>query len=280
MSLPPTETRLVAPRQSLASCIRAILVRNTIGAGLLPSQRINRYAASPWCSLTWHVEGTGIMLEPPLGQVEPWNPILYGGPQTRPTVTANPGEVHFVVVLFYPEALQALTGIDMAPTVDNWLTMDMLFDAQWQAMAQQVLHAPDDAVRIAMIEDFLEPLWLARRPESVAGNARDWLRRMTVRAAGSEWSQSVRSAERRIKMWAGQPMRSLRRLDRIEQSYIDARKALDEGTVSWADVAALGGFSDQAHLVREVRDLTGMTPAQIARARLEDESLWLYRIWA
>jgi hypothetical protein len=280
MSLPPTESRLLAPRQALASCIRAILVRNTVGAGLTPSQRVNRYAASPWCSITWHISGTGIMLEPPLGQMEPWNPVLYGGPQTRPTITASPGDVHFIVVLFFPEALQVLTGIDMAATVDNWHTMDQLFDASWQEMAQQVLAAGSDAERIALVEDFLEPRWQALRPDSAAGHARDWLRRIAVRAAGSGWSQSVRSAERRIKAWAGQPMRSLRRVDRIERSYIEAKQALDEGSVSWADVAAQGGFSDQAHLVREVRDLTGLTPAQLARARLEDESFWLYRIWA
>jgi AraC-like DNA-binding protein len=280
MNLPPTEARLLAPRPSLASCIRAVVVRNTVGAPLTPSQRINRYAASPWCSITWHIHGTGVLLEPPLGQMEPWNPILYGGPQTRPTITANPGAAHFVVVLFYPEAFQALTGIDMAATVDGWFTLDMLVDADWQAMAQQVQCASDDAARIRLLEDFLEPRWLAARPETVAGNARDWLRSMAVRAAGSDWSRSVRSAERRIKSWAGQSMRALRRLDRIEQSYVDARKALDEGTVSWAEVAAQGGFSDQAHLVREVRDLTGLTPAQLARARREDESFWMYRIWA
>jgi AraC-like DNA-binding protein len=183
-------------------------------------------------------------------------------------------------VLFFPEALQALTGIDMGATVDNWLTLDMLFDEAWQSMAQQVLQAPGDQERIALLENFLEPRWLAARPESAAGSARDWLRRMAVRAAGSEWNRSVRSAERRIKAWAGQPMRALRRLDRIERSYFDAMAALDEGTVSWAEVAAQGGYSDQAHMVREIRDLTGMTPAQFARARFEDESLWLYRIWA
>jgi hypothetical protein len=204
MNLPATEARLLAPRQSLASCIRAAVVRNTMGAQLTATQRVNRYAASPWCSITWHIHGTGVMLEPPLGQMDPWNPILYGGPQTRPTITSNPGDVHFG----------------------------------------------------------------------------DWLRSMAVRAAGSDWSRSVRSAERRIKSWAGQSMRALRRLDRIEQSYADARQALDEGTVSWAEVAAQGGFSDQAHLVREVRDLTGLTPAQLARARREDESFWMYRIWA
>jgi len=85
---------------------------------------------------------------------------------------------------------------------------------------------------------------------------------------------------RRIKAWAGQPLRSLRRLSRVEQSVVEARVAGEIGPVPWAQVAASGGFADQAHLCREVREVTGHSPAELARKTHTDESYWVYRIWS
>lgn len=52
------------------------------------------------------------------------------------------------------------------------------------------------------------------------------------------------------------------------------------GKVSWAEVAAHGGYSDQAHLCREARDITGVSPTELARGSADDESYWVYRIWS
>ncbi|MEG1326780.1 MAG: AraC family transcriptional regulator, partial [Janthinobacterium sp.] len=79
--------------------------------------------------------------------------------------------------------------------------------------------------------------------------------------------------------WAGQPMRTLRRMRRAEQSFLDAREAMLQGNASWSDIAAEGGYADQAHLCREVRAITGLTPTELARASRDDESYWIYRIW-
>lgn len=49
---------------------------------------------------------------------------------------------------------------------------------------------------------------------------------------------------------------------------------------AWADVAAMGGYSDQAHLCRQARRGTGMSPRELARRANQDEACWLYRVWA
>jgi transcriptional regulator GlxA family with amidase domain len=43
-------------------------------------------------------------------------------------------------------------------------------------------------------------------------------------------------------------------------------RSLDSGDVSLAEAAASTGFADQAHATRELRRLTGWTPARMARA--------------
>lgn len=280
MSAPLAVTaRVIAPRTSLASCVRAYVIRDTTGRAPLPSgQRFNHFPASSMCSISWIIEGevyaVGAECATPRAAL--------GGPRTGPRVSYNPGPVHVLIVLFFPQALHALTGLDISRHADGFVALDSVLDASWRALSRQVLDAADDDARVAAIEQFLEPRWQAARAAGAApGNVMgDWVNSIAVHVAASGWGRSARSIERRVKVWAGQPLRGLRRFRRAEQVFLDARDGMAAGTVSWADAAAQGGYADQAHLCRETRAVTGHTPTEIARRLKDDESYWLYRIWS
>lgn len=275
---------LIAPRTALASCVRAFLVRDTTGcAPLPPAQRLNRFPAAPMCSIIWTVAGDVEAAAPGLSLPDVrMPPALFGGPRSYPLVSYNPGPVHSFIVMFYPAALHALTGVSMDALLDQFRPLDALFDADWLALSDAVLGAPDDAARIALVEDFLAPRWQRARKngDHPAGAIQDWVRRLGVQAASTGLASGARNIERRIKAWAGQPMRTLRRMRRAEQSFLDARESMLQGNAAWSDIAAEGGYADQAHLCREVRAITGLSPTELARASREDESYWIYRIWA
>ncbi|NHQ92763.1 helix-turn-helix transcriptional regulator [Janthinobacterium lividum] len=277
-------SRLIAPRTALASCVRAFLVRDTTGcAPLTPAQRLNRFPAAPMCSIIWTVAGDVEAAAPGLSLPDVrMPPALFGGPRSYPLVSYNPGPVHSFIVMFYPAALHALTGVSMDALLDQFRPLDALFDVDWLVLSDAVLAAPDDAARIALVEDFLASRWqLARKNgDHPAGAIQDWVRRLGVQAASTGLASGARNIERRIKAWAGQPMRTLRRMRRAEQSFLDARESMLQGNAAWSDIAAEGGYADQAHLCREVRAITGLSPTELARASREDESYWIYRIWA
>jgi hypothetical protein len=271
--------RVTAPPASLASCVRAYVVRDTTGRTLLPAQqRFNHFPVSAMCSISWILEGE---VHVP-GPVPAMPRIALGGPQTRPRTSYNPGQVHVFIALFFPQALHALTGIDMSSHVDRFVPLDAVADAPWQGLSKHVMAAPDDDARARLLGEFLEPRWQAARASGAApgGVMGDWVNSMALHVAMSGWGRSARNIERRIKVWAGQPLRGLRRIQRAERAFLETRADMQAGTVSWADAAAEGGFADQAHLCREVRAVTGRTPTQLARLINEDESYWVYRIWS
>ena len=280
---PTPLTRLIAPRTALASCVRAILVRDTTAcAPLPPAQRLNRFPAVPMCSIIWTVTGEVEAAGPGLSLPDVrMPPALFGGPRSYPLVSYNPGPVHSFVVMLYPAALHALTGISMDALLDQFRPLGALFDADWLALSDAVLAAPDDEVRVRLVEDFLAPRWAVARKsgDPPAGAVQDWVRRLGVQAASTGLASSARNIERRIKAWAGQPMRTLRRMRRAEQLFLDERGAILQGTASWSDIAASGGYADQAHFCRETREITGLTPTELARAMRDDESYWIYRVW-
>lgn len=274
-------SKFIVPRRSLASCLRAIVVRNTVGCELPDEQRLNRYPATGFPTLFLQLVGQSVMVEPwAPDMVCPQGGVLLSGGQTKPTATGNPGPTHFMSVLFFPEALHRLTGIDMSTIIDQFLPLEGLLDAGWQQVAAQMVAAPDDETRVALLEEFLEPRWRAARGGSVFdGAVGDWVRLLEAQAAAAGIGRSVRMAERRVREWAGQPLRRLRRSYRAEQSFIAAREAALKGKVSLGEVAQLGGYSDQSHMNREAREITGLSPGDILRRGLEDETYWIYRIW-
>jgi AraC-like DNA-binding protein len=271
------------PRVGLSSCVRALVSRSTLGVGRdwPPHWHLNHFPASPLCVLGWFLEGhCDLVLAD--GQRQRMPSVYLSGPFTHPTCSVNSEEGHGLMLFLLPDALQALTGRKPADLINQLVPADSVLSPDWMAMSAQVIDAPDDATRVALIESFLEPLWQACRPEAgglLRASGRDWAQALWLRAAQSGPGRSLRAAERRIKGWTGLPMRELRGLGRAEQALFRARVATPEAP-AWSELALDAGYADQSHLCRETRRITGFAPADLRRRIAEDESFWIYRIWS
>ncbi len=286
-----THTSLHAPRASLASCIRAYITRSTMDAPPMSErQRHNHYPAASFCTITWYLNGQAVLVR--LGDDEinvPLSAVNFNGPRTMPGVSYNPGRVEMLMLALLPEAVHAFTGIDMTTYVNRSLPFDEVFDSDWRAMAQQVLAAPDHAQRIKLIEDFIEPRWMAARGYRSDGGGMwasrlrdyvsDYIAGMPVRMLASEFGKSLRQIERRIKAQTGLTLQRRLRMLRDEHRFTAARSSMESGA-SLADIAADSGYADQAHFSRETRRATGMTPNEVKYRAASEESYWVYRIWS
>lgn len=82
----------------------------------------------------------------------------------------------------------------------------------------------------------------------------------TVRSVADEIGWSARNLQRQCAAVYGYGPATLRRILRFRR----AVRLLDEG-VGAADIAALAGYADQAHLARQVRDLAGVPAGQLGK---------------
>lgn len=280
--------RLWLPCAPLSGCVLAIVSRDTRGANLTERERLTHVPAGPYGSLSWHLSGRSVSFEEIVDDPSsaPQHPLpddcVVGGPRLRPHSWWDPGPSHRIAVVFWPDALHALTGLDMQTLADSYVPAASALPSNWQPLLDAVTDASDDDARVALIESFLLPRWQATRSNvgGMASSLGDWVRVLAMRAHTSAAGRSLRQVERRVRLWAGQPLRDLRIQSRMEQSFFRSlASARGDGLRSLADAAASDGFADQAHLSRQAKRITGFSPQQMRRSFFEDEAFWLYRLW-
>ena len=276
-------TRLWLPPLALAGCVRGVMLRDTRGRQLDAVQRENYFPATPLVQLFWWAEGSSEWLATPGFSTPPPErrhaPALFGGPFTLPTHTRNPGEMRAFKLLLLPDAFTAMTGVALDGFVNQVVDVRDVLPADWLAWAGTMAAATDDAARLQLLEAFLLPRWQALGTQRPGHRYAAWTEALAVRAATSAAGRSLRQLERRIKAWAGLPMRELRAVSRAEQAFYAVAAAEGGAGVNWADIAADNDYADQSHLCRETRRLTGFSPEDLRRRIQAEEAFWAYRLW-
>ena len=119
----------------------------------------------------------------------------------------------------------------------------------WKLLAKRIEAVPVDARVTAAIE----------RLERDAGRSRiDSLARAAV--------LSMRGFQVRFRAAVGLTPKEFARLTRLQVTL----RALDASDAGLAELASDGGFADQAHATRELRRVTGQTPARLRAALRQD----------
>lgn len=278
--LSEAHARLHLPSLAMAGCIHMAMERDTRGRQLPRTQRLSFYPASPLPSVSWIFEGELRMVDDPDGiqdlkLSEPLPRIVFTGPTRKPSASWSPGTVHALSVAFYPDALSRLLGIRAEDFGDRILPLKGLVSG---AVLDRLASIDStNGPPFEQVESALQPLWQGMGASEGAADMRSWIVLLARRAALTRAETGVRQLQRSIKGLAGQSQRDLRRYARTEGAF-----ALSDGgdleKVSLAEVAAVAGYSDQSHLGREVRRVTGFSPKQFGDRLQNDEAFWMYRL--
>lgn len=278
-----TESLRLAPA-TLQGALLALVARDTSALALDDAQRLTHFPASPFVTISWFRNAdVGMVSEGPA-----WTPfgapVVVSGTQSHPTVSWSPATGRGHVACFTADAAQALFGLDLAAVQDRFVPASEAIGPEFAPLWEALL-ASDDAGIPAVLERHLARRWQAvqgrdsARP-SLRQLGRHWVERLGWQA--SQWARvhSARHVERRVKSFSGRSLREWQSIVRTEGLFFAARERYEAGLpFDWAALAQDEGFTDQAHMIRCAKRITGFAPTEFAQRFAEDESFWMYRLW-
>ena len=188
---------------------------------------------------------------------------LVVGPWADPFVVRFPAGTTIVGARFHPGRAPGILGIPAAellnqsvPLSDVWstscarfgLTFDVPAVISHSALAGTLVRAtasgtPPDGAVVASIR------WLARHPSATVGQLSRWI------------GISHRQLQRRFSAAVGYGPKMFQSVLRFQRLLHCASRPL--GPPRLADLAAVAGYADQAHMTREVQRFAGCTPTAL-----------------
>lgn len=173
------------------------------------------------------------------------------------------GSASCLQVNLTPLGARRLLGLPMDGLANHTIAVEDVLGAAGRRLIDRIGDAPDWATRFTLVDRAIRAR-LADVPSIDAGLA--WsLERISagapsIAALADELGWSHRRLIARYRDAVGLPPKTVARIVRFER--LTARLS-GSGDTGWAALAAECGFFDQAHLSREVRELTGQTPTQL-----------------
>jgi AraC-like DNA-binding protein len=186
------------------------------------------------------------------------------GPRTRATWLRFDGAVDQVNISFLPGVAGAFVHLPMAELLGRVAAPADMWPSEFcEAVAElQPLPVPErvaqlERLLLARLEPRLEPGPQVREAVRLIHSTRG---RVQVRRLADRVNLSVSQLERTFKRHVGIGPKLLARQERVSEA---ASEALETRSADWARLAHKYGYSDQAHLAREFRELLRLTPSAL-----------------
>lgn len=261
MNRPPAVYQRIPPSPALRDAVESLWVQEASAAAL--------HGAPAWVMPTGTVEllfHYGERLVHRHGTEHVPMPRCYiTGQRTRPVLPVATGRVGIVIASLHPWGAETLfpgTGA----IVDGFTDLADIFPAaELCALQDRLFAAPSSADRIREVECFLleqraepgtDPRVVAATRLLAAGRV------PATRSVAQELGISPRHLARLFRSTVGLPPKTFSRIMRF-QSVLRLRR---ERGWDWADIAAECGYSDQPHLIREMREFSFRTPTDLPQA--------------
>jgi AraC-like DNA-binding protein len=193
---------------------------------------------------------------------------VIGGPCLRSQIIDTAEQVHVMGVVFRPGGAHALTGEDHAGLVERDIALEDIFGSSAHQLRERLLNTGDARRRLVVLEQWLVArMKLPQLAPAVLYALGEIERRPQVARIGSlvrDIGLSEYRFGRLFRRQVGMGPKRYARLMRF-RGVVDA--VYRSSSVDWSAVAFDGGYGDQAHLVHEFHDFSGMTPTAFMAAR-------------
>ncbi|ROS01867.1 helix-turn-helix protein [Sinobacterium caligoides] len=191
------------------------------------------------------------------------------GPRSRPMpVSRQESQRYFIGVRFWPGAInvfqQQLAGPQL---LDQMIPATLIWHNIAQTLLEPLLAVGNHEQQLQMLESFFLRNFQPRHQQpEVLQNAIKLIREsagtIKIQQVADDIAISRRQLERKFRSQIGLTPKQFGRITRIRQLMIDLRDTIKPNLL---ELTAKGKFSDQAHLTRECKALTGTTPQKLIK---------------
>ncbi|WP_017462327.1 helix-turn-helix domain-containing protein [Dyella ginsengisoli] len=193
---------------------------------------------------------------------------VLGGPRVTSQIIDTAEQVRVMGVVFRPGGAHALTAEDQQALLARDIDLEDLFGSHARRLREQLLEATGPQARLQLLEQWLRAHRRGPAIDPAVAHAAATLDRAPqwARIAGvvEQTGLSDDRLRMRFRRQIGIGLKRYARLQRFRAVVVQVHRA---GAVDWCRVAADGGFTDQAHLVREFRAFAGLTPGAFLAQR-------------
>jgi AraC-like DNA-binding protein len=183
------------------------------------------------------------------------------GPMTRAIVAETTGPSRVVGVRFRPGAAIELLGVAARELRDDAAAAADVWGARGRSLDARLADVGDTTSAIAVIEDELVSRVERAAPDARIAGAVAMLSahggEIPIPAVAATVGVGERQLERLFDERVGYGPKAFARVVRLQRA---TRSMARGSTASWARLAVDCGYADQAHMIREFRALTGVTP--------------------
>lgn len=181
----------------------------------------------------------------------------------------------FIGVRFRPGWGGPMLGVAAGELSDGPVAADMASPRLLRDLPERLAQASDTVGGLAVLERFL----LNRSVDSAAGASRTSALLATairlscgpdgsIASCAQAAGISARSLRRHFQEAVGLSPKRFARIQRMQHALrLADAAALRREWAGWADVALAAGYADQAHMIRDFKDLTGLAPASLVAER-------------
>jgi AraC-like DNA-binding protein len=198
-----------------------------------------------------------------LSEVRHRSGAILGGAHACPTVIDTAEMRCNVSVMFETGGAAAFFAIPMSEARDDLVDLEHVWGADGRTLRERILEALTPEAKIALVEDVLLARFAAPDEYQVACVAHAAVALRDGAAVGSVTERLGVLPKRFARAFRDHVGLSPKRYARVQrlQRLLGSVASAGIGDIDWARAAVENGYYDQAHLVNDFRDLTGITPS-------------------
>ncbi|OXM56990.1 AraC family transcriptional regulator [Amycolatopsis thailandensis] len=250
----PGERVLRSPHPGLAAHVSSYVAHD------LPDAGPTSWQITPLSVLIWVID-LEVPSRPDGEDSIPESPVL--GLRDRPLLAEQGGVSRGIAVALTLLGAYGLFGIPLRELTNSAIAAADLMPSG--PLTERLAEAADWPERFRPLDEYLISR-LARGPELAPAVRFAWDRLaagpVRIDALAEEIGWSRQHLNTRFREQIGLNPSIVGRITRLNRVMALVNRA---SSLSWAEVAHLGGYSDQAHLIREFRALTGCSPTEVGK---------------